>query len=111
METAVKTRLSRNEAILMIRKSLRERSGKAWSVTGGRGTAWGWITICSPPARRVEFGYMTDADRAELGQLLGMGEPVHSQGETVPASSDYYQEYVDRAAGRQPSVRGQQYWD
>lgn len=42
----------RNEAIAAIRTALRARSGKAWSVKGNKGTAWGWIDISSPPARR-----------------------------------------------------------
>lgn len=41
----------RNEAIATIRSELKTRSGKAWSVRGGRGTAWGWITIDAPAAR------------------------------------------------------------
>ena len=28
-----------------------------------------------------------------------------------PAASDYYQEYIDRATGRTPSVIGIPYWD
>src|SRR5919106_1076456 len=43
----------RDEAIRQIRAALRRRSGRAWSVTGGRGTAWGWITITAPRARRA----------------------------------------------------------
>lgn len=42
----------RDDAIRRIRQALRRRSGKAWSVTGGRGTAWGWITITAPPRRQ-----------------------------------------------------------
>ena len=45
--------VGRNETIKAIRKALRARSGKSWSVTGGRGTAWGWLTIDAPPARRI----------------------------------------------------------
>lgn len=44
---------SRDEAIREIKRALEKRSGKRWSVTGGRGTAWGWITIDAPPARRT----------------------------------------------------------
>jgi len=103
--------LSRNDVIARIRAGLRRRSGKAWSVTGGRGTAYGWITISAPPARRVQpFGYISDADAAELGRLLAKPK-VHCQGESIPASSDYYAEYIDRAEGRAPSVFGRPYWD
>ena len=100
----------RNEAIARIRKALRKRSGKAWSVTGGRGTAWGWITIASPPKRREEYGYMSEADQKELAELLGL-ERVHHQGESIPASSDYRQFYVDRAEGRESMATPTPYWD
>lgn len=48
--------MDRNETIKRIKDALKRRSGKPWSVTGGRGTAWGWITIDAPPARTV-YGY------------------------------------------------------
>jgi hypothetical protein len=110
--TAAAQRPTRNETIRRIREALRERSGKAWSVTGGRGTAWGWITIMAPPARRrAESDTMTADDCAELGRLLGLSGPVHFQGESIPSSGDYYEEYIDRAEGREPTKRGQPYWD
>jgi len=126
---------SRNAVIGTIKRALRRRSGKAWSVRGHRGSAWGWITICAPPARCTWhheptgehdehgltvyasvndpslFGHMGPADCAELATLLGLSKPVHCQGETIPASTAYYREYVDRAEGRTPSVQGTQYWD
>jgi hypothetical protein len=104
--------MDRDEAITEIKAALRRRSGKTWSVTGGRGTAWGWITIQAPPSRRTEpYGYMSDEDCAELGKLLGLDKPCHNQGESIPASSQHYREYVDRAQGKTPSVIGQVYWD
>lgn len=129
--------MDRDEAIARIRKALRQRSGKAWSVTGGRGTAWGWITIDAPPARRTwkyepppgktpgetmpgeyveverpgePWGHTSPAERAELAALLGL-ERVHHQGVSIAASSDYRIEYVDRAEGRAPSKTGTPYWD
>jgi hypothetical protein len=109
--------LTRAEAIQRIRDGLKARSGKTWSVKGGHGTAWGWLKISAPPKRLVArtpggyAGYMTEEDAAELGRLLGMDRPVHFQGESVPASSDHYWEYVDRAEGRTPAKYGTQYWD
>jgi len=127
--------LDRDGAIREIRTALKRRSGKTWSVTGGRGTAWGWITIDAPPARRtshcvkragvltdnpgdyeeietgVPGGSMTVAERAELGTLLGLDRPVHCQGESIPAGTDYRLEYIDRANGRTPTTHGKQYWD
>lgn len=103
--------MDRNETIKEIRAALKRRSGKTWSVTGGTGTAWGWISISSQPKHRNEYGYMSDADRAELGQLLGFDAPVHRQGESIASSNDHYQEYIDRANGRVPSKIAQPYWD
>ena len=143
----------RNETIALIKKSLQERSGKTWSVTGGRGTAWGWITISVPPkrlgcAKLHEFNYVKDEsdeicsvcgerrhtwkatdfcakhvcmdvcwksyitpeDRAELAKLLNK-KYIHMQGDNIPSGSCYYEEYIDRAAGRTPTKYGERYWD
>lgn len=107
----------RNAVIARIKAALKARSGKTWSVTGGRGTAYGWITIDAPPARRTatrdsETGgeYTTKADRSELAALLGL-DSVHLQGVSIAASSDHYREYVDRAEGRTPRAIAQAYWD
>jgi len=54
---------------------------------------------------------MDDADREELARLLGLDGPAHHQGVRVPASNDYWQEYIDRAEGLAPSVVGAPYWD
>lgn len=101
--------MDRAEAIKAIRHGLRKRSGRSWSVVGGRGTAYGWITIDAFPSRHVD-GHMTPEDRKELAELLGL-ESVHSQGVSIPASNDYRIEYVDRANGRTPSKIGEPYWD
>lgn len=130
--------LDRDKAIALIRTALKRRSGKAWSVTGGRGTAWGWIRIDAPPARRIwrhvpkpgfdehsappgkdgwteaptgkPGGHTGPQERAELAKLLGL-ERVHEQGESIPSAGDYRHEYVDRAEGRTPCVHGTPYWD
>jgi hypothetical protein len=127
--------MDRDETIKQIKTALRRRSGKPWSVTGGRGTAWGWITITAPPKRRTghavkkpgavtdwpedyEYkdtgepnGNLTPAEQAELGKLMGLDGPAHCQGVSVPANHDYWQEHIDRAEGRIPSVVGKPYWD
>lgn len=100
----------RDTAIKTIRKALKERSGKSWSVTGGRGTAWGWITIQAPPRRRDRFGSTSPQECAELQHLLQL-DYVHDQGVSIPASSDYRKEYVARARGETPEVIGRPYWD
>lgn len=101
----------RNPAIKAIRAALKRRSGVTWSVRGGTGTARGWITISAPPARLDDFDRMSDDDADRLRQLLGLTSKVSRQGVDVAASSDYRQEYIDRAEGRRPSVVGRPYWD
>lgn len=45
--------IDRNEAIKQIRENLKRRSGKTWSVTGDRGTAYGWLKVDVPPKQRT----------------------------------------------------------
>lgn len=118
----------RDETIKAIRAALKTRSRRSWSVKGGRGTAWGWIRINTMPSRGVCHAcsegprsaecscsvarpYMDYSSRTQLAALLGLDRPVHCQGESIPAGSDYYREYIDRAHGRTPSVTGTPYWD
>jgi hypothetical protein len=111
--------MSRNAVIRELRKALKARSGKDWSVTGGRGTAYGWLTIEAPPRRRTSNhdgtgpgGYTTPEERAELGRLLGLEKPVHCQGESIPASSAYYRLYLARArTGTTQGLTAEPYWD
>lgn len=125
----------RDQTIKRIKSALEKRSGKKWSVTGGRGTTWGWLTIDAPPARRTwshrlkadaspaqlsedyeEYdtgqpgGSMGPQDRAELAKLLGL-DNVHHQGVSIAASNAHYQEYIDRAEGRTPAKLAEAYWD
>lgn len=167
--------MDRDTAIAEIRAALKRRSGKAWSVKGGRGTAYGWIEIDAPPRRRTwqeiqtdtpeppapgavyagaigitpytfltdgtvtdyasdpwareaveagrrvqfnwevddpskPFGHMGPADRKELASLLGL-KSVGSDGESIPSSYEYREEYVARARGETPTVVGTPYWD
>ena len=104
------TPTDRDATIREIKANLKARSNRRWSVTGGRGTSWGWITIESPPARRDEFGSMTPDDAAELARLLGL-DHAHHQGVSIPASGDYRREFIERSAGRVPAVCGSPYWD
>lgn len=125
----------RDQTIKRIKSALEKRSGKKWSVTGGRGTDWGWLMIDAPPARRTwghrlkanaspaqlfedyeEYdtgepgGHTSPAERAELAKLLGL-DSVHHQGVSIPASNAHYQEYIDRAEGRTPAKLAEAYWD
>lgn len=127
--------MTRNETIKIIRAALKRRSGRSWSVTGGRGAAYGWINIDAPPARQTwrwdnprsgtnpedytveindrepDCGHTGPADREELAALLGLEHRAYFQGVSIPAASDYYQEYIDRAEGRTPARHGERYWD
>ena len=97
--------IDRNEAIRRIRTGLRARSGRNWSVRGGRGTAWGWIHI------RAKAGVsMTPEECQELSRLLG-GERVYDGGVSVPSSGAHYREYVERAEGRPVTKIAEDYWD
>jgi hypothetical protein len=55
------TDTSRDAVCKRIKAALRARSGKDWSVTGGRGTAYGWIAI-SVPKRRLGCARLHDFD-------------------------------------------------
>lgn len=127
--------MDRDECIARLRAALKRNSGKSWSVTGGRGTAWGWIRIDAPPKRRtwVHYlpegmpdhtenyrerdggipgrGHMSPADRELLGRVLGLEGPVHIQGHSIPAASDYRREAVERAEHGRSSVVPVPYWD
>lgn len=138
-EAADKARLAafgdRNACIAELRRVLRERTGRAWSVAGDRGTAWGWIKITAPPARRVcregvQSGpcpcgstdcprwYMTEQDREILGAAMLCRENyetgkrlAHHQGESIPASSDYRMQAVQVARGETVTIGASPYWD
>lgn len=105
---------ARDEAIFEIKRALEKRSGKKWSVTGGKGTAWGWIQIDAPPKRRtwshrLKAGSVADIpenyeaydcgkpgcsmspeDQAELASLMGYDKRGCWQGINVPSSSAHY---------------------
>jgi|ERR1700722_4953019 len=95
------------EAVAAIRTALKARSGKSWSVTHGRGTAYGWINIEVPPKARVD-GYMTPEQTAELAKLLGV-ERVHHQGYSV--SPDSREWVVAQAEGRDGGEMPALSWD
>jgi len=103
--------MTRREAITALRVALRRRSGRSWSVTGGTGTAWGWIRLSAPPSRCDEIGHMSKRDRIELAQLLGRDTPIGRQGYSIPASDDHWREYIARANGLKPDKIAEDYWD
>lgn len=114
--------MTRNEAIRRIRAGLKKRSGHVWSVTGGRGTAYGWLTIDAPPSLRrwdsagttrtgQEYGYPSLGTRIALQRLMGENHPAR-QGYSIPASTAHYLEAVERAeTGAFTGKPPEQYWD
>ena len=127
---------TRNETISEIKSSLRLRSKEKWSVTGGKGTAWGWISITAIPSHRTwgsrplphntnqipgsenweEYDTgkpnqnLSPYQIAELKYLLADCS-VGRDGVSIPSSSDYYQEYTERAAGLPVTKLATPYWD
>ena len=95
----------RNEVIAELKKLLKARTGRTWSVTGGRGTSWGWITITAPPKRRDGY-QLADEDRAELEAIFGRVGNSHS----IPSSVDYRRQALRQAAGLD-FVAAEPYWD
>lgn len=96
------------QAIEQIRAALKRRSKKRWSVRTYSGTGYGWIHISSPPSRHKPGGsYMTQEDIDELSRLFNL--PAIKCGPQFISVSDtdaHYQEYIDRAEGREPIVLG-----
>lgn len=90
-----------------IKRALRGRTGRSWSVSRGRGTVYGWLYITAPKERLVH-GEVSAEDRRLLSEALD--ESVGHQGVTIPSSTAYYVEYIDRAEGRPPRRKGTPYW-
>lgn len=87
--------IERNEATKRLRKALKAKTGKSWSVWGDRGTAYGWITVEAPKARRVseklapQFASIVD---------VPLGTPVEEYliEYTGPAGTNDYTSLADR---------------
>src|SRR4030065_1969408 len=91
---AVDEDLSPAAVIARIKRALESRSGKRWSVTGGTGTAYGWLHIDAPPSRRTwrdrprpgatGLGtYAEDYEPYDSGQPGGSSSPA-DQAELAP---------------------------
>ncbi len=104
---------SRDETIARIRAALKRRTGHSWSVTGGRGTAWGWITVTTPPAHQKKHGRtnMSPGECIALARVLGMASAVHFQGWSIPSQGDYYKDAIMRAEKGLSTENPQPYWD
>jgi hypothetical protein len=100
----------RNATIAEIKRALKTRSGQAWSVTGGRGTAYGWIHIDVRPAIRSNYD-TARVGRDKLSTLLGLPYKQAYGGVSVPASRAHYREYLERAHGLPVTAVAEPYWD
>lgn len=104
--------VQRDVAIARIKAALKRRSGRSWSVTGGTGTAWGWIRIKSMPKACGRFGEMSAVDAAELAALLGVSEALVNGGFSIPASSAHRKQAIALAStGSTLGLKAEQYWD
>lgn len=102
----------RDNVIRRIKAGLAAR-GFRYSVTGGSGTAWGWIHIdLLPSVERLLTPDKRKQAYLELHRALGFDPKTFlTSGVSVAASRDYYREYVDRAEERAPAKIAQPYWD
>lgn len=69
MNAAMTTERDRDLAIAQIRATLKRRTGRLWSVRGGRGTSWGWIRV-SAPSDRIIDGRHSDEDVSALAEIF-----------------------------------------
>ena len=100
----------RNNTIQAIKAALKAR-GLKYSVTGGRGTAWGWITVDLMPA---VFKTAAEEEIKAAYRKLAVDLKLTNNGytsESIPAGGDYYTEYIQRAKGETPTTTGTPYWD
>jgi hypothetical protein len=102
----------RDITIRTIRTNLRNRGLKWVSVTGGRGTAWGWIHIGAvPSARPTPYAGLTEEQCQQLAAALSLEPGYVCQYVGIPASDAYREEYIARSAGETPARFGAPYWD
>lgn len=83
-------------------KQLSERTGAGWVV---RSNVDGSLRITAPNFR-LRNGRMSDSDQARLSEALGLPGRTGASGVHVPADPSWRHEFLDRAAGRQPSILG-----
>lgn len=116
--------IDRKDAVKRIKAALKKKTGRVWSVSGGRGTAWNWLRVQAPKKRRVSHKvnpncdrtvyplplgeslyieyvdkdgtnyYTGDADCEALAQAFGLNRKAHFQGLNI--SPDEREFYVER---------------
>lgn len=90
-----------------VKAALRRRSGKSWSVTMDRGTAWGWTKIDAPDSRKDDDDSITAEESRELHALLGLPNPEWRT--SVSCDSADWDAYVRRARGEPAASDGGQF--
>ncbi len=80
-----------------LRKLLKQRTGRAWSVNVGRGTAYCWVKIKAPPARLNRWS-MTPEDQAMLQTVTG--EDADPSGISLPPTRGYQAALLLHVANR-----------
>jgi hypothetical protein len=104
--------LDKTSVILRITLALNARSDRRWRVHGGTGFDRGRLIITAPADRLDASGGMGEADRVELGRLLGLPEPTDPEGVGVVETYADYIHAIDLAEGRIPRVEPEIYpWD
>lgn len=99
---------NRSEVTKMIKGFLKARTGRDWSVTGGTGTAWGWLRITAPKGRKVDFR-ATMEDQILLGLAMGCDWPQEAF--SVASSDGHWLAALQRAAGLEVTGSEVPYWD
>jgi hypothetical protein len=94
--------MSRSEVTKKIKQDLKRRTGLTFSVTGDRGTAWGWLKIEAPKSRRVNHETNPAFDQNKLSQEqdeLPWIEVEPKDGETAWYTSQADRELLAEALG------------
>lgn len=88
--------IERADAVKRLKKALRTITGKTWSVSGARGTAWGWIDIQAPKSRRV--GHTPNP--AWKHWEMDTQEPPFFENPDAPKDERWYTNLADEAVLR-----------
>jgi hypothetical protein len=104
--------MDRTAVCAAIKRHLKARTGITFSVTGGRGTAWGWLYIAATKQRAADqWGRLTPSDAKVLADALGLRDEYVGDSVSIPAGSDWWTEYLQRAETGACTVRGERRWD
>lgn len=94
-----------------LKKALKVATGRAWSVRGSRGTAYGWLNVSAPKDREEgPYGYTSEEDRVLLREAF-QTERIHHQGYMIPSSRGFYWQAAQAVTGRPITIHGVRDWD